>query len=171
MGSRIKDNPEATFEVYLEVTHPGTAGSDPEVRRRFPEDYIDQETLQTVPKFCFPFSVDRQGTKSTLTIDDPIVSPYSPCMQPWHHPGCHPLLRPPHTTVCQNLILQPPQHLQMSSLPGPGTKSLIHALISSQVDYCNTLLSDINTSSLYNGSKLSPTLCPGSTSPVLLPFP
>uniref|UniRef100_A0A8K9V8S7 uDENN domain-containing protein n=1 Tax=Oncorhynchus mykiss TaxID=8022 RepID=A0A8K9V8S7_ONCMY len=59
MGSRIKDNPEAPFEVYLEMTHPGTAGSDPEVRRGFPEDYIDQETLQTVPKFCFPFSVDR----------------------------------------------------------------------------------------------------------------
>ncbi|KAK6304958.1 hypothetical protein J4Q44_G00237380 [Coregonus suidteri] len=87
MGSRIKDNPEATFEVYLEVTHPGTAGSDPEVRRRFPEDYIDQETLQTVPKFCFPFSVDSDSNHSrnkapnphsklaTITFDNPIVSP------------------------------------------------------------------------------------------------
>ncbi|XP_045545776.1 DENN domain-containing protein 1A isoform X2 [Salmo salar] len=75
MGSRIKDNPEATFEVYLEVTHPGTAGSDPEVRRRFPEDYIDQETLQTVPKFCFPFSVDsllvsQVGQNFTFVLTD-----------------------------------------------------------------------------------------------------
>uniref|UniRef100_A0A8C7U0L2 DENN/MADD domain containing 1A n=1 Tax=Oncorhynchus mykiss TaxID=8022 RepID=A0A8C7U0L2_ONCMY len=75
MGSRIKDNPEATFEVYLEVTHPGTTGSDPEVRRRFPEDYIDQETLQTVPKFCFPFSVDslsvsQVGQNFTFVLTD-----------------------------------------------------------------------------------------------------
>ncbi|XP_010887978.2 DENN domain-containing protein 1A isoform X2 [Esox lucius] len=75
MGSRIKDNPETTFEVYLEVTHPGTAGSDPEVRRRFPEDYIDQETLQTVPKFCFPFIVDslsvsQVGQNFTFVLTD-----------------------------------------------------------------------------------------------------
>nr|XP_023838842.1 DENN domain-containing protein 1A [Salvelinus alpinus] len=75
MGSRIKDNPEATFEVYLEVTHPGTTGADPEVRRRFPEDYIDQETLQTVPKFCFPFSVDslsvsQVGQNFTFVLTD-----------------------------------------------------------------------------------------------------
>uniref|UniRef100_A0A3Q3W9Y4 UDENN domain-containing protein n=1 Tax=Mola mola TaxID=94237 RepID=A0A3Q3W9Y4_MOLML len=33
--------PESTFEVYLEIAHPGTHGS-PEVRRHFPEDYTDQ---------------------------------------------------------------------------------------------------------------------------------
>uniref|UniRef100_A0A6I8NZ25 DENN domain containing 1A n=1 Tax=Ornithorhynchus anatinus TaxID=9258 RepID=A0A6I8NZ25_ORNAN len=44
MGSRIKQNPETTFEVYAEVTYPGTSGilSDPEVLRQFPEDYSDQ---------------------------------------------------------------------------------------------------------------------------------
>ncbi|XP_041815412.1 DENN domain-containing protein 1A isoform X2 [Chelmon rostratus] len=59
MGSRIKESPESTFEVYLEVAHAGTRSSGPEVRRQYPEDYTDQETLQTVPKFCFPFSMDR----------------------------------------------------------------------------------------------------------------
>ncbi|XP_029371788.1 DENN domain-containing protein 1A isoform X2 [Echeneis naucrates] len=58
MGSRIKESPESTFEAYLEVTYPGTQSSKPEVRRQFPEDYTDQEALQTVPKFCFPFSMD-----------------------------------------------------------------------------------------------------------------
>ncbi|KAK1884330.1 DENN domain containing protein 1A, partial [Dissostichus eleginoides] len=52
------ENPESTFEVFLEVAHPGTHSSGPEVRRQYPEDYTDQETLLTVPKFCFPFSMD-----------------------------------------------------------------------------------------------------------------
>ncbi|GLD51896.1 DENN domain-containing protein 1A isoform X3, partial [Lates japonicus] len=58
MGSRIKESPDSTFEVYLEVAHPTTHSSGPEVQRQFPEDYTDQDTLQTVPKFCFPFSMD-----------------------------------------------------------------------------------------------------------------
>ncbi|XP_064147526.1 DENN domain-containing protein 1A isoform X4 [Loxodonta africana] len=55
-----RQNPETTFEVYVEVAYPGTGGtlSDPEVQRQFPEDYSDQEVLQTLTKFCFPFYVD-----------------------------------------------------------------------------------------------------------------
>ncbi|XP_031434015.1 DENN domain-containing protein 1A isoform X1 [Clupea harengus] len=75
MGSRIKESPESPFEVYVEVGHPGTTGSDPEVRRRFPEDYIDQETLQTLPRFCFPFSADslsvsQVGQNFTFVLTD-----------------------------------------------------------------------------------------------------
>uniref|UniRef100_A0A1A7X3U4 DENN/MADD domain containing 1A n=3 Tax=Iconisemion striatum TaxID=60296 RepID=A0A1A7X3U4_9TELE len=58
MGSRIKESPEATFELYVEVVHPGKHSSELEVQRQYPEDYTDQETLLTVPKFCFPFSMD-----------------------------------------------------------------------------------------------------------------
>ncbi|XP_049751636.1 DENN domain-containing protein 1A isoform X6 [Elephas maximus indicus] len=59
-GLRMMQNPETTFEVYVEVAYPGTGGtlSDPEVQRQFPEDYSDQEVLQTLTKFCFPFYVD-----------------------------------------------------------------------------------------------------------------
>ncbi|XP_077162174.1 DENN domain-containing protein 1A isoform X9 [Paroedura picta] len=75
MGSRIKQNPEATFEVYAEVTYPVAAGSDPEVRRQFPEDYSDQEILQTLTKFCFPFYVDsltvsQVGQNFTFVLTD-----------------------------------------------------------------------------------------------------
>ncbi|XP_019127712.1 DENN domain-containing protein 1A isoform X2 [Larimichthys crocea] len=75
MGSRIKESPESTFEVYLEVAHPGRHSSGPEVRRQFPEDYTDQETLKTVPKFCFPFSMDSQtvnqvGQNFTFVLTD-----------------------------------------------------------------------------------------------------
>ncbi|KAM3873865.1 DENN domain-containing protein 1A [Diretmus argenteus] len=75
MGSRIKESPESTFEVYLEVTHSGTQGTELEVRRQFPEDYVDQETLQTVPRFCFPFSMDsltvnQVGQNFTFVLTD-----------------------------------------------------------------------------------------------------
>ncbi|KAM9337836.1 DENN domain-containing protein 1A isoform 2-T2 [Symphorus nematophorus] len=75
MGSRIKESPESTFEVYLEVSHPGTHSSGPEVRRQYPVDFTDQETLQTVPKFCFPFSMDSHsvnqvGQNFTFVLTD-----------------------------------------------------------------------------------------------------
>ncbi|CAG5867086.1 unnamed protein product [Menidia menidia] len=75
MGSRIRENPESTFEVYLEVAQPGKHSSGPEVQRQFPEDYTEQETLQTVPKFCFPFSVDsltvnQVGQNFTFVLTD-----------------------------------------------------------------------------------------------------
>ncbi|XP_042333975.1 LOW QUALITY PROTEIN: DENN domain-containing protein 1A [Sceloporus undulatus] len=75
MGSRVKQNPETTFEVYAEVTYPVTADTDPEVRRQFPEDYSDQEILQTLTKFCFPFYVDsitvgQVGQNFTFVLTD-----------------------------------------------------------------------------------------------------
>ncbi|XP_075416585.1 DENN domain-containing protein 1A isoform X4 [Tenrec ecaudatus] len=77
MGSRIKQHPETTFEVYVEVAYSGTGGkhSDPEVQRQFPEDYSDQEVLQTLTKFCFPFCVDsltvsQVGQNFTFVLTD-----------------------------------------------------------------------------------------------------
>ncbi|KAJ3605851.1 hypothetical protein NHX12_027894, partial [Muraenolepis orangiensis] len=59
MGSRIKENPESTFEVV----------------RQFPVDYKEQETLRTVPRFCFPFSIDsltvnHVGQNFTFVLTD-----------------------------------------------------------------------------------------------------
>ncbi|XP_065100009.1 DENN domain-containing protein 1A isoform X4 [Paramisgurnus dabryanus] len=75
MGSRIKENPGSAFEVYMEVGHSGTAGTGPEVRRSFPDTYNEQETLQTIPKFCFPFNVDSMvvnqvGQNFTFVLTD-----------------------------------------------------------------------------------------------------
>ncbi|XP_026153112.1 DENN domain-containing protein 1A isoform X3 [Mastacembelus armatus] len=61
--------------MYLEVAQPGAHSSGPEVRRQFPEGYTDQETLQTVPKFCFPFSMDsltvnQVGQNFTFVLTD-----------------------------------------------------------------------------------------------------
>ncbi|XP_041090278.1 DENN domain-containing protein 1A-like isoform X3 [Polyodon spathula] len=75
MGSRIKGNTETAFEVYVEVTHPGSSSSDPEVRRQFPDDYSDQEVLQTLTRFCFPFCADsltvsQVGQNFTFVLTD-----------------------------------------------------------------------------------------------------
>ncbi|XP_026090942.1 DENN domain-containing protein 1A-like isoform X3 [Carassius auratus] len=75
MGSRIKESPGSPFEVYMEVVHSGTAGSGPEVRRSFPDTYADQKTLQTIPKFCFPFNMDSKavgqvGQNFTFVLTD-----------------------------------------------------------------------------------------------------
>uniref|UniRef100_UPI00398E327A DENN domain-containing protein 1C-like n=1 Tax=Pristiophorus japonicus TaxID=55135 RepID=UPI00398E327A len=58
MGSRIKERPERTFELFIEASCPKSADIDPTVLSQFPEDYNDQESLQSLPKFCFPFDVE-----------------------------------------------------------------------------------------------------------------
>uniref|UniRef100_A0A8C6T2P4 DENN/MADD domain containing 1A n=1 Tax=Neogobius melanostomus TaxID=47308 RepID=A0A8C6T2P4_9GOBI len=48
---------------------------EPVVQRKFPVDYTDKETLQTVPKFCFPFNMDsltvnQVGQNFTFVLTD-----------------------------------------------------------------------------------------------------
>ncbi|XP_077478557.1 DENN domain-containing protein 1A isoform X2 [Stigmatopora argus] len=65
MESRIKESPESLFEVYVEVVGPTTPSTGPEIRRKFPEDFQDEETIKTVPKFCFPLSLDSVPVNQT----------------------------------------------------------------------------------------------------------
>ncbi|XP_019730850.1 DENN domain-containing protein 1B isoform X1 [Hippocampus comes] len=59
MDSRVKEDPERTFDLVVHVASPATQNGDPTVLWSFPQDYIDQEVLQTIPKFCFPFDMER----------------------------------------------------------------------------------------------------------------
>ncbi|KAJ7986231.1 hypothetical protein DPEC_G00337810 [Dallia pectoralis] len=59
MDCRINEIPERTFDLILQVACPTTENEDPALLWSFPQDYTDQEVLQTVPKFCFPFDVER----------------------------------------------------------------------------------------------------------------
>uniref|UniRef100_A0A1A8NQN9 DENN/MADD domain containing 1B n=1 Tax=Nothobranchius pienaari TaxID=704102 RepID=A0A1A8NQN9_9TELE len=59
MDSRIKENPERTFDLVVQVACPPSENEDPTVLWSFPQDHTDQEVLQTIPKFCFPFDVKR----------------------------------------------------------------------------------------------------------------
>ncbi|XP_010900208.2 DENN domain-containing protein 1B isoform X2 [Esox lucius] len=59
MDCRINEIPDRTFDLVLQVACPTSENEDPAVLWSFPQDYTDQEVLQTVPKFCFPFDVER----------------------------------------------------------------------------------------------------------------
>ncbi|XP_078263854.1 DENN domain-containing protein 1B isoform X2 [Rhinoraja longicauda] len=59
MESRLRESPERTFDLVFKVTCPTSENEDPVLAWKFPEDFGDQEVLQTVPKFCFPFDVER----------------------------------------------------------------------------------------------------------------
>uniref|UniRef100_A0A8C7Y965 DENN/MADD domain containing 1B n=1 Tax=Oryzias sinensis TaxID=183150 RepID=A0A8C7Y965_9TELE len=56
---RRTENPERTFDLVLQVACPTSENEDPTVLWSFPQDHTDQEVLQTLPKFCFPFDVER----------------------------------------------------------------------------------------------------------------
>ncbi|KAM4659191.1 DENN domain-containing protein 1B isoform 2-T3 [Amazona ochrocephala] len=59
MDSRFKENPERTFDLVLKVKCQASENEDPVVLWKFPEDFGDQEVLNSIPKFCFPFDVER----------------------------------------------------------------------------------------------------------------
>ncbi|XP_062469411.1 DENN domain-containing protein 1B isoform X2 [Pezoporus occidentalis] len=59
MDSRFKENPERTFDLVLKVKCQASENEDPVVLWKFPEDFGDQEVLSSIPKFCFPFDVER----------------------------------------------------------------------------------------------------------------
>ncbi|XP_049625708.1 DENN domain-containing protein 1B [Suncus etruscus] len=59
MDSRTKENPERTFDLVLKVKCHASENEDPVILWKYPEDFGDQEVLQSVPKFCFPFDIER----------------------------------------------------------------------------------------------------------------
>ncbi|XP_043913592.1 DENN domain-containing protein 1B-like isoform X2 [Protopterus annectens] len=59
MGSRIKENPEKIFEWFFEAACPKTLDKDPLILSEFPDDFSDPESSQILPRFCFPFNVER----------------------------------------------------------------------------------------------------------------
>ncbi|XP_023149086.2 DENN domain-containing protein 1B isoform X1 [Amphiprion ocellaris] len=59
MGSRLKQNPEQTFYWFFEATCPVARDKDPGLLFQFPEDFSDEESCQTLPRFCFPYDIQR----------------------------------------------------------------------------------------------------------------
>ncbi|XP_044288227.1 DENN domain-containing protein 1B isoform X2 [Varanus komodoensis] len=73
MDCRIKENPESTFDVVLQVKCQTSENEDPVVLWKFPEDFGDQEVLKSIPKFCFPFDIARVtqvGQHFTFVLTD-----------------------------------------------------------------------------------------------------
>ncbi|XP_045546733.1 DENN domain-containing protein 1B isoform X2 [Salmo salar] len=59
MGSRLKENPDRTFYWFFEASCPIARDKDPDVLFQFPEDFSDEESRQTLPRFCFPYDIER----------------------------------------------------------------------------------------------------------------
>nr|XP_043871932.1 DENN domain-containing protein 1B isoform X1 [Solea senegalensis] len=59
MGSRLKQNPERTFYWFFEAACPVARDKDPDVLFQFPEDFSDEDSCQTLPRFCFPYDIQR----------------------------------------------------------------------------------------------------------------
>ncbi|XP_029991243.1 DENN domain-containing protein 1B isoform X2 [Sphaeramia orbicularis] len=59
MGSRLKQNPERTFYWFFEATCPVARDKDPGIQFQFPDDFTDEESCQTLPRFCFPYDIQR----------------------------------------------------------------------------------------------------------------
>ncbi|XP_077188856.1 DENN domain-containing protein 1B isoform X3 [Paroedura picta] len=73
MDCRIKENPARTFDLVLQVKCQAPENEDPVVLWRFPEAFGDQEVLQSIPKFCFPFDfarVTQVGQHFTFVLTD-----------------------------------------------------------------------------------------------------
>ncbi|XP_077380805.1 DENN domain-containing protein 1B isoform X2 [Festucalex cinctus] len=59
MGSRLRPNPEHAFNVFFEATCPIARDKDPGVSLQFPEDFRDEESCQSLSRFCFPYDIQR----------------------------------------------------------------------------------------------------------------
>ncbi|XP_053324895.1 DENN domain-containing protein 1B isoform X2 [Spea bombifrons] len=59
MDTRTREKPERTFDLALKVECPASENEDPVLLWKFPEDFSDQDILCMVPKFCFPFAIER----------------------------------------------------------------------------------------------------------------
>ncbi|XP_048051371.1 DENN domain-containing protein 1B isoform X1 [Megalobrama amblycephala] len=66
MGSRIKENPDKTFYWFFQASCPIARDKDPGVLFQFPEDFNDEESLQSLPRFCFPYDIER--AKDTVAV-------------------------------------------------------------------------------------------------------
>ncbi|XP_066293385.1 DENN domain-containing protein 1B-like isoform X7 [Branchiostoma lanceolatum] len=58
MASRLKENPDRTFECFVEVSAPSERNKDPEIAWKYPKDFQGLDgVLKMMPKFCFPLDI------------------------------------------------------------------------------------------------------------------
>ncbi|XP_078605663.1 uncharacterized protein LOC144878668 isoform X5 [Branchiostoma floridae x Branchiostoma japonicum] len=58
MASRLKENPDRTFECFVEVSAPSERNKDPEIAWKYPKDFQGVDgVLKMMPKFCFPLDI------------------------------------------------------------------------------------------------------------------
>ncbi|XP_017281079.1 DENN domain-containing protein 1B isoform X2 [Kryptolebias marmoratus] len=81
MGSRLKQNPERTFNWFFEATCPVARDKDPGVKFQFPEDFSNEESSQTLLKFCFPYDIQRVRDGFTVQHFTFVLTDLEGCQQ------------------------------------------------------------------------------------------
>ncbi|XP_012878304.1 PREDICTED: DENN domain-containing protein 1C isoform X1 [Dipodomys ordii] len=66
MGSRAETDPPTVFDWFFEAACPVSLQDDPPILRQFPPDFRDQDAMRIVPKFCFPFDVEREPPSAAV---------------------------------------------------------------------------------------------------------
>ncbi|XP_041368070.1 DENN domain-containing protein 1A-like isoform X2 [Gigantopelta aegis] len=70
MGSRLRENPDKLFEVFVEVAKP-EGDQDPFIVEKFPPEYDNEEVLKTIPKFVYPCQMECSIVEHfTFTMTD-----------------------------------------------------------------------------------------------------
>ncbi|KAL2086311.1 hypothetical protein ACEWY4_017370 [Coilia grayii] len=59
MGSRLRENPERTFYWFFEASCPIARDKDPGLLFQFPDDFSDEEARLSLPRFCFPYDIEK----------------------------------------------------------------------------------------------------------------
>ncbi|XP_063065929.1 DENN domain-containing protein 1B [Engraulis encrasicolus] len=59
MGSRLRENPERTFYWFFEASCPIARDKDPGLLFQFPDDFGDEEARLSLPRFCFPYDIEK----------------------------------------------------------------------------------------------------------------
>lgn len=60
MGSTEIRHSSAVFDWFFEAGRPNSLEEDPRILWQFPPDFQEQEAMQMVPRFCFPFDIERE---------------------------------------------------------------------------------------------------------------
>ncbi|XP_052047932.1 DENN domain-containing protein 1C isoform X2 [Apodemus sylvaticus] len=60
MGSTETRHPPAVFDWFFEAGRPKCLEEDPPILWQIPPDFQEQEAMQMVPRFCFPFDIERE---------------------------------------------------------------------------------------------------------------
>ncbi|KAI5089748.1 DENN domain-containing protein 1B-like isoform X2, partial [Silurus meridionalis] len=55
----LRENPERTFYWFFQASCPIARDKDPGLLFQFPEDFNDEECLQSLPRFCFPYDIEK----------------------------------------------------------------------------------------------------------------
>uniref|UniRef100_A0A914V9S7 UDENN domain-containing protein n=1 Tax=Plectus sambesii TaxID=2011161 RepID=A0A914V9S7_9BILA len=63
-SSRLRKNPATLFDVFCEVGAGESAGTDPIILQKYPEDFTSEPVLKSVRQFSFPCGLEDEQSEA-----------------------------------------------------------------------------------------------------------